>query len=129
MHPAFSVIFLTTLIGAGQGLFLALYTGQLYSLFKLLPAQDPVHFYAIGSLVALVLLGLLDDIRGLSSALRFIAYALVSLLSVWLMLGVSWWLPLAAFYVLWLLNLYNFVDGIDALAASQAVLPAPPRGC
>ena len=25
MHPAFSVIFLTTLIGAGQGLFLALY--------------------------------------------------------------------------------------------------------
>ena len=32
MHPAFSVIFLTTLIGAGQGLFLALYTGQLYAL-------------------------------------------------------------------------------------------------
>ncbi|MCK7582651.1 MAG: hypothetical protein MZV65_48525 [Chromatiales bacterium] len=30
MHPAFSVIFLTTLIGAGQGLFLALYTAQIY---------------------------------------------------------------------------------------------------
>ena len=29
MHPAFSVIFLTTLIGAGQGLFLALFTAQL----------------------------------------------------------------------------------------------------
>ncbi|NTV97465.1 MAG: hypothetical protein HGA75_18985, partial [Thiobacillus sp.] len=29
MHPAFSVIFLTTLIGAGQGLFLALYAGEL----------------------------------------------------------------------------------------------------
>ena len=28
MHPAFSVIFLTTLIGVGQGLFLALYTGE-----------------------------------------------------------------------------------------------------
>ena len=28
MHPAFSVIFLTTLIGAGQGLFLALFTAQ-----------------------------------------------------------------------------------------------------
>ena len=39
MHPAFSVIFLTTLIGAGQGLFLALYTGQLYSVFKVLPAR------------------------------------------------------------------------------------------
>jgi len=28
MHPAFSVVFLTTLIDAGQGLFLALYTEQ-----------------------------------------------------------------------------------------------------
>lgn len=55
MHPAFSVIFLTTLIGAGQGLFLALYTGQLYSLAHLLPAQDKV-FYFYGSLIALVLL-------------------------------------------------------------------------
>jgi DMSO reductase anchor subunit len=56
MHPAFSVIFLTTLIGAGQGLFLALYTGQLYSVFKLLPQETPEHFYAYGSLIALVLL-------------------------------------------------------------------------
>ncbi len=56
MHPAFSVIFLTTLIGAGQGLFLALYSGQLYSTVKLLPGQDPVQFYALGSLLALLLL-------------------------------------------------------------------------
>jgi len=56
MHPAFSVIFLTTLIGAGQGLFLALYSGQLFSAFKLLPGQDPVGFYALGSLVVLVFL-------------------------------------------------------------------------
>ena len=56
MHPAFSVIFLTTLIGAGQGLFLALYTAQVYAAFKLLPAQDPVGFYALGSLIALLLL-------------------------------------------------------------------------
>lgn len=55
MHPAFSVIFLTTLIGAGQGLFLALYTGQLYSLANLLPVQSE-SFYALGSLTALALL-------------------------------------------------------------------------
>jgi len=55
MHPAFSVIFLTTLIGAGQGLFLALYTGQLYALANLLPAQSG-GFYGLGSLVALLLL-------------------------------------------------------------------------
>jgi DMSO reductase anchor subunit len=58
MHPAFSVIFLTTLIGAGQGLFLALYTSQVYSAFKVLPIQDPVHFHALGSLIVLVFLAL-----------------------------------------------------------------------
>jgi DMSO reductase anchor subunit len=58
VHPAFSVIFLTTLIGVGQGLFLALFTGQLYSLARLVPLQDSTTFYAWGSLVALVFLGL-----------------------------------------------------------------------
>ena len=58
MHPAFSVIFLTTLIGAGQGLFMALVTGQVYSLANLLEPQDSVSFYAAGSLLALALLGL-----------------------------------------------------------------------
>ena len=56
MHPAFSVIFLTTLIGTGQGLFLALYTGQVYSLANLLPAQDGRSFYALGSMLSLALL-------------------------------------------------------------------------
>ena len=56
MRPAFSVIFLTTLIGVGQGLFLALYTGQTYALFGLLPPQDGRDFQAVGSLVALLFL-------------------------------------------------------------------------
>ncbi|MGB5454933.1 MAG: DmsC/YnfH family molybdoenzyme membrane anchor subunit [Gammaproteobacteria bacterium] len=56
MHPAFSVIFLTTLIGVGQGLFLALYTGQLYSVVNVLPVQDSDSFYGLGSLLALVFL-------------------------------------------------------------------------
>jgi DMSO reductase anchor subunit len=53
MKPAFSVIFLTTLIGVGQGLFLALFTQQSYALFDLLPYQD-ARFYGWGSLLALV---------------------------------------------------------------------------
>lgn len=56
MHPAFSVIFLTTLIGVGQGLFLALYTGQLYSVIKVLPAQDSASFYGYGSLLSVLFL-------------------------------------------------------------------------
>jgi DMSO reductase anchor subunit len=55
MHPAFSVVFLTTLIGAGQGLFLALFTVESYAAFGLLPLQASA-FYAVGSAIALLLL-------------------------------------------------------------------------
>jgi DMSO reductase anchor subunit len=55
MHPAFSVVLLTTLIGAGQGLFLALYTAQSYAAVELLPPQD-ARFYVVGSGIVLVLL-------------------------------------------------------------------------
>jgi DMSO reductase anchor subunit len=56
MKPAFSVIFLTTLLGAGQGLFLALFTHQSYALFGLLPMQSDA-FYGYGSALALLFLG------------------------------------------------------------------------
>ncbi len=56
MHPAFSVIFLTTLLGAGQGLFLALYTAQLYAFFELMPVLDGRSFHVPGAMVALALL-------------------------------------------------------------------------
>lgn len=56
MHPAFSVIFLTTLIGVGQGLFLALFTAQSYSAVQLISAQDSVTFYGLGGLISLIFL-------------------------------------------------------------------------
>jgi len=55
MHPAFSVIFLTTLLGVGQGLFLALFSSQAYSVVDVLPAQ-PGSYYALGGLIALIFL-------------------------------------------------------------------------
>jgi DMSO reductase anchor subunit len=59
MNPAFSVIFLTTLIGAGQGLFLALYTGQVYGTFGILGGQlPPVDLYVNGTLLVMLLMGL-----------------------------------------------------------------------
>jgi DMSO reductase anchor subunit len=63
MHPAFSVILLTTLIGAGQGLFLALFTAQSYAAVDFVTIQNPHQFYAYGSAIALLLLiaGLLSS--------------------------------------------------------------------
>lgn len=55
MHPAFSVLFLTTLIGAGQGLFLALFSVEIYAELDLVPAPGS-DFFATGSLLSLVLL-------------------------------------------------------------------------
>lgn len=54
MQPAFSVIFLTTLIGAAQGLFLALYATELAGVGGLAPA-DSQRFLFAGNGVALVL--------------------------------------------------------------------------
>ena len=54
MQPAFSVIFLTTLIGAAQGLFLTLYGTDLMNLGGLSQA-DNQRFLLSGSVVALML--------------------------------------------------------------------------
>lgn len=56
MHPAFSVIFLTTLIGVGQGLFLALVTGQSYAAIGFIDIENASRFYAHGSIIALAFL-------------------------------------------------------------------------
>ena len=56
MRPALSVILLTTLIGVGQGLFLALFGAQSHALAGLLPRGDGRAFYALGSAVALAFL-------------------------------------------------------------------------
>ncbi|MEK6750107.1 MAG: DmsC/YnfH family molybdoenzyme membrane anchor subunit [Pseudomonadota bacterium] len=57
MNPALSVVFLTTLIGAGQGLFVAMYVAQAGGAMGALPVQDGVRFYALGSALSLLLLG------------------------------------------------------------------------
>lgn len=58
MRPAFSVLFLTTLIGIGQGLLVALVTGQWYFVIGAGQRFESGAFYAVGALVALAFLGL-----------------------------------------------------------------------
>jgi len=57
MRPAFSVVFLTTLIGAGQGLFLALYAAQLGASLGAFAAPDS-RFLLAGAFASLLLAGL-----------------------------------------------------------------------
>jgi sulfite dehydrogenase (quinone) subunit SoeC len=52
VNPKFSVILLTTLIGAGQGLFVALFSVEAGALFGLLPSPIQPWFYFYGALLA-----------------------------------------------------------------------------
>jgi len=56
MRPALSVILLTTLIGVGQGLFLALYTVQVFDRIGLIQGPANAAFYVCGSALALAFL-------------------------------------------------------------------------
>jgi UDP-N-acetylmuramyl pentapeptide phosphotransferase/UDP-N-acetylglucosamine-1-phosphate transferase len=72
-------------------------------------------------------IGGLDDHRPLSPWLRLAVHAMAALTlatGVWLATG-SAWLAVAAFVLAMVLtNVWNFMDGIDGLAASQTVLVA-----
>jgi DMSO reductase anchor subunit len=58
MHPGFSVIFLTTLIGAGQGLFLAIFGIEIASTLNLLTLENNPTLLISGSVIAIALTGL-----------------------------------------------------------------------
>lgn len=79
----------------------------------------------------LSLLGFLDDRRPLSMPLRLFLYAVVSVTSSAVLIQQELadvgprefvTLVIATFAILWMLNLYNFMDGIDGIAAMQAIL-------
>lgn len=91
---------------------------------------EPFPTLAGGALV-LAVLGIIDDLRGLPVALRLLLYAAVCLCAAVMLLQDittanrvygGFLVLVSALAMLWSLNLYNFMDGIDGLAALQAVL-------
>jgi Fuc2NAc and GlcNAc transferase len=105
--------------GGGVAILLALAAG----LFLSGPwSSEYLVIAGLGMLMMVV--GVLDDLRSLSVRLRIAVYALCSLLLAWLLL------PSAQLFILfavalatvWMVNLYNFMDGIDGIAATQCIL-------
>ncbi|MEL0585619.1 MAG: glycosyltransferase family 4 protein [Candidatus Thiodiazotropha sp. (ex. Lucinoma kazani)] len=84
-----------------------------------------------GGLVALI--GFIDDHQHVPIGLRFLVHILAAVVVVWVLgvppidLGIGlltdgWWLSaLFVIALVWLLNLYNFMDGIDGIASLQAI--------
>ena len=86
------------------------------------------------ALMTLVLtaIGLLDDRHGLPSGVRFLSYLATGLLLCWLLLPAGsasiTVLVMAGVAVAWCINLVNFMDGADGLAATQALCVARGMG-
>jgi len=70
----------------------------------------------------LAALSLLDDVRGLSVRVRFLAH-FVAAAACLMALGLAGWALLAGMLaVVWMTNLYNFMDGSDGLAGGMAAI-------
>jgi UDP-GlcNAc:undecaprenyl-phosphate GlcNAc-1-phosphate transferase len=71
---------------------------------------------------ALAAVSVLDDLRGLPVRVRFLAH-FVAALSCLLALGLTGWaLVVGGLAVVWMTNLYNFMDGADGLAGGMAAI-------
>ena len=100
--------------------------------FGQIPAALLAALSVSGGLVALV--GWMDDRAALPARLRFLTHVAASALALWLfggippvpVFGVSidlglGGLVLAASYLVWMVNLCNFMDGIDGIASIEAI--------
>ncbi|MDA8962482.1 glycosyl transferase family 4 [Congregibacter sp.] len=111
-------------IGVILAIALALSTAQLFG-----GAQfEAVACLMLLLLIVLCLLGTWDDRRPLPVSLRLPAFLLLAGVAIWAYVDFSlkslWLLPVLVLALAWLINLYNFMDGIDGLAAVQAVVVA-----
>jgi UDP-N-acetylmuramyl pentapeptide phosphotransferase/UDP-N-acetylglucosamine-1-phosphate transferase len=119
----------TTPRGGGVGPILTILVGG--GLLVLMhPAQTHVLGGCLLGMLAVAVVGWLDDHRARSAWLRLAVHiaaasvAAVALLGVPVTLQQGLLLALAIFWIASLINAWNFMDGIDGLAATQAVLAA-----
>ncbi|MCP2071235.1 UNVERIFIED_ORG: Fuc2NAc and GlcNAc transferase [Pseudomonas lini] len=120
--------------GGGVSIVVAfLLTLALLGQLGLVPLEYAVALGGAGALVAIV--GFMDDHGHIAARWRLLGHFSAAVWALlWLkglaplrLFGVSFdlsWLGhvLAAFYLVWILNLYNFMDGIDGIASVEALL-------
>ena len=86
-------------------------------------AGDPFALVLAGGAAVLAVVGLLDDLFDLSAGLRLPIHLVVAAATVAVAVdGNPIVLAICAIGLAWFVNLYNFMDGIDGIAASQAAI-------
>ena len=120
--------------GGGVG-FVALFLMGVLCFFFIYPAERPLWLALGGGGIIVASVGWLDDRWNLPARWRLsahflaVAFALACLggypsltWGTWTIPLRFWGTPLALVGGVWLINLFNFMDGVDGLAASEAVL-------
>jgi UDP-N-acetylmuramyl pentapeptide phosphotransferase/UDP-N-acetylglucosamine-1-phosphate transferase len=100
--------------------------------WRILNKIDDVLFLALLPGLLIVLVGFADDLKSLSPKLRFIAQLVASILGIYFLGGLKqidlgfisvhlhWSANLiVVFAMLWMINLFNFLDGSDGYLASE----------
>lgn len=83
----------------------------------------------LGAAFVLAMVSFLDDVRGLHVVYRFLAHFIVALACL-LVTGVTGWaLLLGVLVLVWMTNLYNFMDGSDGLAGGMAFIGFAVYAC
>ena len=78
-------------------------------------------WWIVVPVLGLFLLSLVDDVRGLKPGTRLIGHFAAALCVV-MGSGMSWmWMLPVLLYIVWMTNLYNFMDGSDGLAGGMAL--------
>lgn len=117
--------------GGGIGITVALLCGVGAGLVVgLLPAVPALCF--AGGLLLVAGIGWVDDHRPLSPWPRLVVQSLAGAVLAWGLHGMDghWgWALLVCILVPVLVNVWNFMDGIDGLAATQAILVAASVAC
>jgi UDP-N-acetylmuramyl pentapeptide phosphotransferase/UDP-N-acetylglucosamine-1-phosphate transferase len=72
-------------------------------------------------LLGLFAISLVDDMRSLSARTRLVGHFIAALFALW-GAGIDWlWLLPVLLFIVWMTNLYNFMDGSDGLAGGMAL--------
>lgn len=129
-----------TPVGGGLS-FVGLFFGAILICVVLFPQQRTLWLALLGG-IPVALVGWFDDRRHISAGLRLCVHAAAALWAIgWLgplealelghiRLSLGLLGPLLTFVgIVWSINLYNFMDGIDGLAGGQAFVIAAAAGC
>ena len=118
----------------GGGLVVCVVSLAAWAIYLLLAGENFYWGYFGGALLV-ASVSWIDDIKPLSPLVRFFFHGLAAGLAVWCFDGFGeifvpfegvWQIGFvgdvaAFFWIVWLVNAYNFMDGIDGIAATQAI--------